>query len=439
MALLWPNADAATARRGLRNALHGVRSRLGEAAILSVGDQLIGVNPALLSCDVHDLERDGLLGLDNGPLSGESVQPLHGLHVRGAAAFDRWLANERARLRALWQQAATDQREANTRGAVRAIERVAHVSRPYAPDTWSLHARVHYLFLRAAHGGTAQDLLQCREYFEQARALDPTFAPAVAGLANFHAVAARRGLLTPFDEQFGRAITLSHEALALDPTLAVPHVHFGVQALYLDDDFTRAGHEFARAVRNDPSYAEGHRFHGIWLGMAGRRGQAVEAMERAVALEPDIALFLSSLGAARLAAGDSRGAEDALRRTLLLEPRHRAARERLVHLLEDEGRLADAVGVREQAPDLPNAERFRAALSEGDASYRALVRALLAEEIDRIEQRVRSSEAPTVEERFAPPIVRLVQLFGRIGDARRAHSWTLQAKAARPALAHWFT
>ena len=162
-------------------------------------------------------------------------------------------------------------------------------------------------------------------------------------------------------------------------------------------------------------------------------------MEQAVALEPDTPHLLSSLGAARLAAGDRAGAEVALRRTLLLEPRHAAARERLIWLLEDDGRLEAAVRERERPPALPDAAAHREALNASEASYRRLTLEELQREARALEERIMAGEAPSVDDIFSPPVVRLVSLLVRAGDVKRARSWQLQAKARRPGLAPWLS
>lgn len=48
-------------------------------------------------------------------------------------------------------------------------------------------------------------------------------------------------LLRPFHERFAHAIMLCRKTFALDPSLAIPHVHLGVKAMYLDDDWDTAG------------------------------------------------------------------------------------------------------------------------------------------------------------------------------------------------------
>jgi len=428
IALLWPGHDDARGRRALRNALYGLRQELGNNAIISVGDHLVGLDPAFVSCDAIDLERTGSLAVD----ILATPEPFHGLHVDDAHAFDEWMSGERQRLHDLLRSHRQPQNAPAPHGTPPALRR------PHSLDAAAMYARGHFLFLRTAHGGSTEELLHSRDYFERARALDPTFAPALAGLANFYAVAARRGVLTPFRDTFDRAISLSHEALAMDPTLAIPHVHLAVQALYLDDDWERAGRDFATAVAKDPEYAEGHRFHGVWLGLVGRFDEALRAMEEAARLEPDIPHMLSSLGAARLAIGDRAGAESALRRTLAIDPRHAPARGRLLQLLEEDGRYHEALAERRRAPAMPGAEDFARAHAEDEREgYRRVLHNALRAEATAIETRLVERPPATVNDIFSPPIVRLVTLFLRLGDLKRARQWQLQGAAERPALARW--
>src|SRR5678815_2912917 len=57
MALLWPESDAESARHALRNALHALRSALGEDALLRRGEGSVGINFDVLRCDALELRR----------------------------------------------------------------------------------------------------------------------------------------------------------------------------------------------------------------------------------------------------------------------------------------------------------------------------------------------------------------------------------------------
>lgn len=440
IARLWPERDAVRGRRALRNALYTLRQALGPDVIVTVGEGLLGVDPARLTCDAYVLEHEGTIATEEM----RTAVPFDGLYVQGAALFEEWLSTERDRLRALLARArAEDGRTVPQRPDVslagRAFGQMAPRS-PHAQDAWVLCVRGHHLFLRSAPGNVPEELRQSRACFERALSLDPACAAAYAGLANYYAVTARRGAYAAFHETFAQAIRYSEQALALEPSLAAPHVHFAVKAMYLDDDWDRAGVEFACAVRNEPEYAEARRFYGVWLGMNGRKEDALAQMEEAARLEPDIAYILSSLGAARLAVGDAVGGEAALRATLAINGRHLAARERLVSLLEESRRIDEALQERLRPPVMVGAEPLQAAfLAGGVEAYGAQLRTLLRERIQALETRLVEGAAATVEDIFSPPEVQLVGLYLRAGDHRRARAWQLQSVARRPVLTRWYS
>ncbi len=100
LALFWPDADGRHAHASLRKALHFLRRALGWDALLSHGDEDIALNDALVWCDVaafreavrSDRLEEALI-LYRGDL-------LDGLFLRDAPGFERWVDDERERLRA---------------------------------------------------------------------------------------------------------------------------------------------------------------------------------------------------------------------------------------------------------------------------------------------------------------------------------------------------
>ncbi len=101
---LWPGRDAEPARNLLKQAVHVLRKTLGDAAILSAGDDLhLGSPP--LDCDVFAFQsalaagdREGAIGLYAGPL-------LDGFFLSEAPEFESWLDQERERFRQSWRTA----------------------------------------------------------------------------------------------------------------------------------------------------------------------------------------------------------------------------------------------------------------------------------------------------------------------------------------------
>jgi len=99
LALFWPELDQEHARAALRQALHGLRRALGDAALESRGDEEIRLGDQDVWCDalafdsaVDAARLTEALKLYRGDL-------LDGFFISGAPEFERWLEDERARLR----------------------------------------------------------------------------------------------------------------------------------------------------------------------------------------------------------------------------------------------------------------------------------------------------------------------------------------------------
>ena len=98
--LFWPERDEERARAALNQAVYHVRRSLGSDAVVSRGNEELGMNPERLWCDAvafdEALDREALqdaLGLYRGDL-------LPGFFLSDALQWERWLEEERARLRA---------------------------------------------------------------------------------------------------------------------------------------------------------------------------------------------------------------------------------------------------------------------------------------------------------------------------------------------------
>jgi serine/threonine-protein kinase len=123
LGLLWPERDDAHARASLRRALYFLRRHLGADVILARGDA-VGVNPARVTTDVTAFRTALEAGRPSDALEAYRGDLLEGLFVPSAPEFERWLADERARLRdaaagAAWTLAARDESDGRVDDAVR--------------------------------------------------------------------------------------------------------------------------------------------------------------------------------------------------------------------------------------------------------------------------------------------------------------------------------
>ena len=141
--LLWPELTQDRARAALRHAIYRLRGMLGADALLSRGDEDVGINPAVISCDAalfDDLLDNGraaeALDLYKGDL-------LTGFFLRGAPEYERWLDTERSRLRGRASTSACKLSEALAReGKVDESSHRARQALAIAPDDEQLLRRV---------------------------------------------------------------------------------------------------------------------------------------------------------------------------------------------------------------------------------------------------------------------------------------------------------
>src|SRR5207247_7436770 len=98
LALFWPELDQDHARAALRQSLHVLCSERGADAVVSRGDEEIGLDFERIWCDVAAFAR----AIDGGE-PGEALELyrgnlLEGFFISDAPEFERWLEFERAKL-----------------------------------------------------------------------------------------------------------------------------------------------------------------------------------------------------------------------------------------------------------------------------------------------------------------------------------------------------
>jgi DNA-binding winged helix-turn-helix (wHTH) protein/tetratricopeptide (TPR) repeat protein len=121
--------------------------------------------------------------------------------------------------------------------------------------------------------------------FEQAIDLDPTYAPAHAGLAlAFCAQAEHR--LAPPAEAHGRARTSALRALAMDPTSADALVALGAVMFLSEWDWIGAERSLQRALEINPAHTQARLLYGHLLEALGRCEDGLSMKLRALEHDP---------------------------------------------------------------------------------------------------------------------------------------------------------
>ena len=106
VALFWADFDQARARQALNKAVHVLRRSLGDAAIVSRGDDEIALDDAVVSSDVRLFDADIAAGNATAALARYRGEFADGLYVDDAPEFDQWLSMERDRVRQTASRAA---------------------------------------------------------------------------------------------------------------------------------------------------------------------------------------------------------------------------------------------------------------------------------------------------------------------------------------------
>jgi adenylate cyclase len=162
------------------------------------------------------------------------------------------------------------------------------------------------------------------EYLEQAITEEPDFALAHSTLAFCYTLLGVIGSI-PTKIAFARAKKYADRAIKLDDKLASAHASLGLINIFINWDLDAAYKSFQTAL--DLSPGDGEIYHGyyIYLTAVGKFDEAINAMERAVQLDPLSLPINQSLGEALMNAGKYDDAIEQLDKTLELDSNFRAA------------------------------------------------------------------------------------------------------------------
>jgi serine/threonine-protein kinase len=156
------------------------------------------------------------------------------------------------------------------------------------------------------------------EYFNQAIAIDPTYALAYAGLSDLYIAQAH--VFVPPKEGYAKAKWGAEKAAQLDDTLAEAHEALGSVKLYSDWDFPAAEREFKRAIELNPNYALAHSNYSCYFKALRRYPEEIAEARRGQDLDPLSAFANMELGEAFYQARRYDEAIEQIRKTVALDP-----------------------------------------------------------------------------------------------------------------------
>ncbi|HEU4712057.1 MAG TPA: protein kinase [Pyrinomonadaceae bacterium] len=121
--------------------------------------------------------------------------------------------------------------------------------------------------------------------FQQAIALDPDYALAYAGVANYHNWL---GVFTvmPFAECAAAAYEAASRAVEIDPNLTEAHTALAQAILTRDYAWASAEHHLVRAIELDPNYSPARIWYALQLAMEGRFSESLREAHTGRDLDP---------------------------------------------------------------------------------------------------------------------------------------------------------
>jgi TolB-like protein/Flp pilus assembly protein TadD len=207
----------------------------------------------------------------------------------------------------------------------------------------AVNAEAHLEYLKGRHtysAGSPQAIELSLRHFRRAIELDPTFAPAWAGLADCHIVRANRGMAPPA-EASAEARVAALKALELDDSLAEAHGALGT-LLCTQHDLAGGIRALERAIELNPGIAPPYH----WLGRAfyclERHVEAEQAMLKALSLDPLSMWIHTTVGDAYYYAREFEKSVVYYRMAIELDPRFDGAHTDLARSLEALGRFDEA-------------------------------------------------------------------------------------------------
>jgi serine/threonine protein kinase/tetratricopeptide (TPR) repeat protein len=216
-------------------------------------------------------------------------------------------------------------------------------------------AHEEYLKGRFLNKGTDAQQKLAKEHFEQAIKIDPNYAPAYAGLADYYFSSPEVSPLVSMP----RAKEMARKALELDPNLSDAHLELALIHFYADWDWNGADQEFQRALALNPNDAEAHRTRSYFLSALGRQQESFSEIQEAQLLDPLSIWTQITAGYVHYFARDYDAAIDQCHKALELDPNSVGAFDCLGAIYLAKGQTEDATSAASKATTLSTGDPSR--------------------------------------------------------------------------------
>jgi TolB-like protein/Tfp pilus assembly protein PilF len=247
--------------------------------------------------------------------------------------------------------------------------------------------------------------------------LEPDYAPALAGLADTHILLGIYNFWPPL-LAYPQAKETALRAIDLDEGLAQAHTALACAYATFDRDLPLARQSFERAVELNPSYALAHQWYAVMcLAPWGRHAEALEHLQRALALDPLSISIPTSMGLALHLSGQFEAAIEHCEMTIEMDEDFWLPHLFLGWAAEQEGRVGQALHSFETS----------VLLSHGDPATLASIAHLRASVgATKDAEGLRDRMLALAESRYVPA-AEIALVHAALGEFEPARAWLEKA------------
>jgi TolB-like protein/DNA-binding winged helix-turn-helix (wHTH) protein/Tfp pilus assembly protein PilF len=282
-------------------------------------------------------------------------------------------------------------------------------TRPVNAEAHEAYLKGLYYFNQGINERSEDILKKSSEYFRQAINLDPSYAPAHAGLSRSYHWVASYGIRS--QELYPKAKAAALKALELDETLAEAHVSLGYILFNYDWDWAGCEREYKRAFELNPGLTYGA--YGLYLSAAGRHDEAVAKVKYEEELDPLTIPVKRNVGHVLINARRYDEAIQQFKKVLELKPDAPASLGGLANAYAFKGRYAEALATFQKAAQISgNIPTAKAALAwvhawfgKGDEARKIL------------------AELEATSSRESLPQITMATTYSALGEKDKAFSW----------------
>jgi tetratricopeptide (TPR) repeat protein len=185
------------------------------------------------------------------------------------------------------------------------------------PEAYQLYLKGRYFWLKFS----PEAHKKATEYFNQAIAIDPTFALAYTGLADTYGASATNGWISP-REGYRKGQVAVKRALEIDDSLAEAHASAGALAMFHDLDWAASEREYKRAIELNPNYPISYELYSYLQLATGKLEEGLKTAQRSLEVDPQSVALVDDVAGAYYLARRYDEAIGETQKSLEMDPSH---------------------------------------------------------------------------------------------------------------------